>query len=118
MALYGIVVAFQSLVFLATLIVFAMDLYFMKTYEDDKTVVLLGRFYPQTGITGVWFFFYLITLIVLAVQHRRRVKNTGSPYPESVSLGAVILALFRALFVVGTAVGMFYITVKALANEN
>ncbi|KAG0217716.1 hypothetical protein BGX31_000160 [Mortierella sp. GBA43] len=118
MALYGIVVALQCIVIIATLVVFAMDLYFINTYSENKNVVLLARFFPQTGISGFWFFFFLISLIVLAVQHRRRLRTSGSPYPESVGVGAIIWSLFRAVFIVGTAAGMLYITVKALANEN
>ncbi|KAF8936732.1 hypothetical protein EDD21DRAFT_350003 [Dissophora ornata] len=123
MALAGAITTLRSLLVFLCLATLGFDVFLIKTYIDNPTVALLWRFYVQTGITGIMLLYFFISLVVLVVQRRRLQYELASSYPPRYGgspgftnchfIGSVV----RALFVMVLAVGMLYVTVKALIDE-
>ncbi|KAF9976750.1 hypothetical protein BGZ65_007692 [Modicella reniformis] len=126
MGLRTAIITFETIILFFSLLAFGLDMYLISTYIENHNVVFLWRFYVQTGITGVWILFFLASLIVILVQHRRhRYQPTSPPGPSNMgsvtdrrSMGQVVLSVSRVLFSLGLVVAMLYITVRALINEN
>lgn len=127
MTLLAAVASLQFLILVISLAVMGMDLYFVNTYINNPNVVFIWRFYVQMGLTGCITVFFLISVIILAVRHRRRRYEPTSPSPspsyvnstgDRFSLCQLIVSVVRTLISLSLAVGMLYVTVKALINEN
>ncbi|KAF9211331.1 hypothetical protein BGZ59_008221 [Podila verticillata] len=121
MSLLKTAITLQSVLILFCLGNFGLDLFFIKTYVDNWTVVFLWPFYAQTGITGLFLLLFITHVIVLHVR-RRRLNRQAHPsihYPRaSPGFTTILGAVVRAIFCFCLVVGMLYTTIKCIRDNS
>ncbi|GJJ69349.1 hypothetical protein EMPS_01695 [Entomortierella parvispora] len=110
---------------------FGIDLYLIKIYTENKTVVFLWKFYVQFGLEGLLFLIFFISAIIVAVQrqHYRRHSYSAPEYSQVASSsfypsrhgmksGQCLGLALRSVFITGVAIGLLYVSVKNILDDS
>ncbi|KAF9371839.1 hypothetical protein CPB97_001679 [Podila verticillata] len=121
MSLLKTAITLQSVLILFCLGNFGIDLFFIKTYVDNWTVVFLWPFFVQMGITALFLLLFITHVIVLHVR-RRRLNRQAHPSIHyrraSPGFATILGAVVRAIFCFGLVVGMLYTTIKCIRDNS
>ncbi|KAG0361368.1 hypothetical protein BG005_008516 [Podila minutissima] len=121
MSLLKTAITLQSILILFCMGTFGLDLFFIKTYVENYTVVFLWPFFVQAGITGIFLFLFIIHFIVLHIRRRRlnrRAHHSVHHHKASPGFATILGAVIRAFFCFGLVVGMLYSTVKCIRDNS
>ncbi|KAG0321375.1 hypothetical protein BG000_003247 [Podila horticola] len=122
MSLLNTAITLQSILILICMGTLGLDLFFIKTYVENYTVVFLWPFFVQTGITGIFLLLFIIHVIVLHVRRRRLNRRRTHPsvhyHKASPGFATILGPGIRAVFCFGLVVGMLYTTVKCIRDNS
>ncbi|KAG0030437.1 hypothetical protein BGZ82_007440 [Podila clonocystis] len=122
MSLLKTAITLQSILILFCMGTFGLDLFFIKTYVENDTVVFLWPFYVQMGITGIFMLLFIIHVIILHIRRRRLNRHRAHPsvrhHKASPGFTTILGAGIRAVFCFGLVVGMAYSTVKCIRDNS
>lgn len=125
MALHSWISVFRWIIIILTAATFGLDMYLLKVFKDNLTVVLHWRYIVQTAITGVFFWWTLITEIDNSVERstRRRAVKDGTfeqtrKYRQRSYISCVFVwHVFRLLFYWTFCAGMLQVAIQAMAHS-